>query len=92
MLSKNSVQLNIWGFINRVIMNVLVVSILSAAIPFLIKRQLEESFISFVIITIVSLLCTTLSILYVGFSKKERQMVISKVMEFINKKNFENKE
>lgn len=86
MLSKNSVQLNIWGYINRVIMNVLVVSILSAVIPFLIKRQLEESFISFVIITIVSLLCTTLSILYVGFSKKERQMVISKVMEFINKK------
>lgn len=79
MLSHNDVRLPVWGYIKSVILNVLVVSITSAAIPYIVKQFFQESFVTFAVISLICLICSSLSIFFIGFSNKERQIIISKM-------------
>ena len=86
MLSRNEIRLDVRDFLNKIVFNVLFVSILSAIIPYVMKQYMEENFLSFVVISIVCLICTTLSVFYVGFNNTERQVVLTKVKNIVNSK------
>ena len=81
MLGRNEIKLNERKFVKDVLLNVIVVSIVSAAIPILIKYFFKESIWTFIVLSLVCLICSSLSILYLGFNKQERQLVISKIKQ-----------
>ena len=66
-------------YARKVIVNIVVVTILSSILPYVISQYLNEGFSSFLVITALTFICTTLTILYVGCSQTERVIVIEKV-------------
>jgi len=72
-------------YMKKVYFNVLGVAILAFVIPGLLSYYLQESFLSFVVITMLAMACTCIVEFYVGCTKKERAFVIDKVNKVIQK-------
>lgn len=72
-------------FLNKVYFNVILVSIISSILPILMSYIVPENFINFIFICTLSLLSTSLTILYIGCNSKERQLVFKKTRQFKNK-------
>ncbi len=72
-------------YMKNVYLNVLGVAVLSAIIPSFLSRYMQESFLSFVAISLVALASTFAVEFYVGCNKKERAFVMEKTKMFISK-------
>lgn len=72
-------------FFKNVILNAIIVSLFSATIPLIIKQYLPESFINFIVLTISSMLCTAISIYYIGCTRKEKAFIKAKTSIAINR-------
>ena len=66
-------------YMKKVYLNVLGVAILSMVLPGLLSFYMKESFLSFVLITLLALSCTCMAEFYVGCTMKERAFVLDKV-------------
>ena len=88
---RGMIGLKARDFIKKVYLNVIIVTVLSSILPFVLSYILDENFISFVLLCIVTLVSTLLIEFYVGCTLKERQFVISKVKTIIKKKYDKNK-
>ena len=82
---RNMVGLSIQRFFRNVYLNVLIVTVIAAIIPFYIVHISQESFIQFMVLSILSLVCTILTEYYVGCNKQERFFVKLKVLHTIKK-------
>lgn len=71
-------------FLRHVYLNVCMVTILSAIIPYILFSQMDSGFVTFVVITILSFVTSGFCILYVGCNKSERKFVFSKCIDIIN--------
>ena len=78
-------------FIKKVYLNVVVVTILSAIIPFVLSNVLGNDFLSFIVLCMITIFSTLIVEFYVGCTMKERQFVVSKVKTIIRKKYDKNK-
>ena len=65
----------------------LAVTIIAAVLPFLLTNILTESFLNFILSSLVALVCTGVTIYYVGCNKAERQFVLNKLYTLRNKLN-----
>ena len=88
---RGMIGLKARDFIKKVYLNVIIVTVLSSILPFVLSNIIDENFISFVLICIVSIVSTLLIEFYVGCTPKERQFVISQVKTIIKKKYDKNK-
>ena len=66
-------------YLKNVYLNVVVVTIVSVIIPLLLSLYMEESFFSFIIISLIAMLSTAATELMIGCNQKERAFVIAKV-------------
>jgi O-antigen/teichoic acid export membrane protein len=73
---KSMVNLSIKEYIGKVLIVVISVSIVSYLIPLCLVFQLNESFAHFIIISGVGLMCSTISIYYLGLDKNEKRYFI----------------
>ena len=78
-------------FIKKVYINVLVVTMLSAVIPFILSRAFEDNLGSFIVSCVVTISLTLLVEFYVGCTARERDFVVSKVKTIVRKKYDKNK-
>ncbi len=76
---RGMIELSARRFIKNVYLNVLVVSILSAILPYCLSLYMAESFWAFVTISLVAMICTVVVEFFIGCSKTERTFVIEKV-------------
>ncbi len=74
-------------YMRNVYFNVLAVAVLSAILPSLLSMYLQESFLSFVAISLVAVASTLAVEFYIGCNKKEREFVVEKAKVFIRKIN-----
>ena len=88
---RGLIGLKAQDFIKKVYLNVIIVTVLSSILPFVLSNLIDENFISFVLLCIVSIVSTLFIEFYVGCTPKERQFVISKVKTIIKKKYDKNK-
>lgn len=72
-------------YIKKVYFNIVVVAFLSLVIPGLLSKYLEESLLSFLLISLVSIICTIVVEFFVGCNRKERAFVIDKMNVVKNK-------
>ena len=84
---RGMISLSVRKYMKKVYINVLVVTVIAAILPFLLSTKLEESFLNFVILSIVALICTGITIFYVGCNKTEQQFVLNKLHTIKNKLN-----
>lgn len=82
---RKMIGLSSLAFLRRVYVNVIVVMLLSAIIPYALCCHLEQGFISFMIVSLVSLMTSCCCILYVGCNNNERQFVYAKCANIIHK-------
>ena len=78
-LLRRMINLPSVDFLKKVYLNVMVVMAMSCFFPILLSYYLEESFLSFVIISLVSVFTTGLVIFYIGCSDNERQFAKEKI-------------
>ncbi|MBO5613521.1 MAG: lipopolysaccharide biosynthesis protein [Prevotella sp.] len=81
----NMIGLKITYYIRRVYFNAITVTVLSAILPILYVKYSSEGFWTFVIASFLSIVCTVLVEMYVGCTKKERQLVYSHLSKIIGK-------
>ncbi len=82
---KVMIGLSVHEYMNKVYFNVLSVTILSAIIPCIASFYLKETFISFIMICVISVICTFTVIYFVGCNEKERQFILSKIISIKDK-------
>ncbi len=85
LMLRGMIGLSVRKYMKKVYVNVLVVTVMAAIIPFLLAIKLEESFLNFVLLCFVALICTGITIYYVGCDKTERQFVLNKLHTIIDK-------
>ena len=87
LMLRRMIGLSVRKYMKKVYINVLVVTVIAAIIPFLLAIELEESFLNFVLLCLTSLICIGMTIYYVGCNKGERQFILNKMHSFKNKQN-----
>ena len=87
LMLRGMIGLSVRKYLKKVYINVFVVTALASVLPFLISRSLEESFMNFVLLSLVAVICTAVTIYYVGCNKAERQFVWNKLQIITNKLN-----
>jgi hypothetical protein len=75
-LLRRMINLPSVDFLKKVYLNVMA---MSCFFPLLLSHYLEESFLSLVIISMLSILTTGIVVFYIGFRDKERQFAIEKI-------------
>lgn len=80
MIGLSSIQ-----YMKKVYFNVIIVTLLSLAVPGLLSKYMEESLLSFVVLSLVAMVCTLIVEFYIGCNGKERDFVVDKVKELKNK-------
>lgn len=76
---RGMIGLSVKQYLSKVYFNVLIVTVLSAILPYIIFYYLNETFFSFILVCIVSVISTCIVIYYIGSNKQERQFILSKV-------------
>ena len=69
---RGMIQLHVRDYLRKVYLNVLVVTLVAALLPLLLSTLLSESLSNFVVLTFLCLLCTTLTIYFIGCNAEER--------------------
>ena len=82
---KPLIGLSISSFMIKVFLNVIVISLSSCVLPFIILSSLEQSIYRFLSSLIICLVCSVLSVLYLGCEKGERSVIFSYVLRFVVK-------
>ena len=72
-------------YMKKVYFNVFVVALLAFVVPSLLSKFMEESFFSFVILSLVAMACTIIVEFYVGCNSKEREFVVEKISSILKK-------
>lgn len=70
-------------FVNKVLLNVFIVSIIAAVLPTILYLNLQEGWIRLLSTSTLAVICSIGSILYVGCTKSERGLILSKCKEGI---------
>ncbi len=74
------IGLSIRNYMSKVYFNVLTVTILSAIIPYISSYYMNETFICFIMICVISVICTFTVIYFIGCNRKERRFILSKLI------------
>ena len=72
-------------FLRRVLLKVSIVSFISIAIPYIIYINVEQNIFSFFLTSIISVLCTTICIYFIGCSNDEKLLLKQKINQLIIK-------
>ena len=83
---RGMIGLKARDFVKKVYINVLVVTVLSSVVPFLVSIFLKDNIWNFILLCIVAIASTLLVEFYVGCTSNERQFIVSKVIKIIRKK------
>lgn len=79
LLLRSMINMSARAFLWHVYFNVIVVSLVASVFPVYLHFKMAENFGSFISISIVAVVSTILSIMFVGCNKEERNFVYSKV-------------
>lgn len=86
-LLKRMVGLNIRMYLQCVFIPIIIVSVVASILPVVVVNVMEPSLLRVIVTTIVSIVSVSLSVLYVGMTKNERTMVVSKIINLPYLKN-----
>lgn len=87
LMLRGMIGLSVRKYLNKVYVNVLIVTVVASLFPFLLASQMEETFLNFILLCLIAVVCTGITIYYVGCNKAERQFVLNKIYAIKNRLN-----
>ena len=84
-LLRKMIGLSFRKYLKRVYLNVLLVTTIASVMSFFVSRQFEESFLNFIILCILTIICTGVTIYYIGCNKSERLFLLNRFYNIKNK-------
>lgn len=85
LMLRGMISLSVRKYMKKVYINVLAVTVLASFIPILLANKMEESFLNFIILSLIAVFCTGAAIYYIGCDKAERQFVRNKLNKVVGK-------
>ena len=85
LMLREMIGLSVRKYMKKVYVNVLVVTVIAAVLPFLMTNVFMESFLNFILSSLVSFICTGITIYYIGGNKIERKFITDKLHIIIHK-------
>lgn len=82
---RNMVKLPVFKFIKEVYFKVIIVTLLSALLPFLCYKLIQAMLLRFIIVCCISVISSFLCIFYIGCNYDERKTIISVVVNLKNR-------
>ena len=82
---RRMIGLSVRVYLKEVFLNVIVVTLVAMSVPLLVSFMMEQSFIDFLILCTLSVVCTGVAVFYVGCNKKEREFVLAKARILLNR-------
>lgn len=82
---RGMVRLSIRAFCNKVLINLMVITLLSYNISVFIRSQISDDLWGFIIVSIMSVASTICIIYFIGLSKGEREFVNNKIQDITHK-------
>ena len=82
---RSMIQLSVRSFLSSVYFNVIAVSIIAAIVPVILSGTLPLGIVGLLISCVCCIVCTVISIFYVGFSRDERKMIVTKILVLVRK-------
>ena len=82
---RKMINLPVLTFLKEVYFNVIIVSFSATIIPCIIINRMEENFANLLLTSFLCVVCTSVSILYIGCKKNERTFILRKLQEVKNK-------
>ena len=79
------IKLPVRDFLYKVYFNVITVSVVASVLPYLIIKGMEENFLNLIWTSLFCVICTAISVLYIGCNKEERMFVANKLQNIKNK-------
>ena len=80
------ISLSMTSFLCKVYFNVIGITLISAIIPMILYYVLPYDFIGFIINCFSCVACTIFTVLFVGLTPNERQVIVSKTINIFRKK------
>ena len=75
LMLRGMINIKVREYLRKVYLNVIVVTIVAAIIPWLISRHMEECLSTFLIVSLISVVCSALTIYFIGCNNAEREKV-----------------
>lgn len=72
-------------YFQKVILNVLSVTIVASVLPYISYKFFDEGWLNFLVTSTLCIICSFVSIYYLGCAKQERILIVSKVSEACKK-------
>ena len=88
---KRMAGLSPYNYLKNVVLKVLLVLVIAFPIPYLLHNVMELGWVRFFIVSLVSIICSVVSILYVGCSKDERYFLMEKLLMVLRKLGHDNR-
>ena len=82
---KKIIKLPAMEFIKQVYLNIILVSFLSAIVPFILFKENQNTLVAFALSSIVTILCCSMSIYYIGCNATERVFINNKIQQLRKK-------
>lgn len=82
---RKMIGLNVSFYIRKVYLNVLLITFVSSVIPFIVSLGSEETFLNFIILSLLSVLFTLLTEYFLGCTNDERRFVKNKGIQVLGK-------
>lgn len=81
---RGPIGLSVSQFLSKVVLNILKVVVVAIIFPLLVVIQLDTSFMSFIIVSFISLTSTIISLYFLGCSNEERKIVNKQFSKIIS--------
>ncbi len=85
LMLKKMVNLSVRAFLTDVYFKTLLVAFLAALLPWILSFYLEDNFVSFCILSVLSLLSVTLMVFFIGCNKEEKKLLLDFGKSFFHK-------
>lgn len=82
---KRMVDIDIKRFFKEVILIPLFISAEASVIPLIIFRYLDSGFVSFIVVSLLCVLCVVACVYFHGLNKNEKKFVVSQVLNVVGK-------
>lgn len=82
---KNMIDLQIFDFLKKVYFRVFLVAVVAAMLPFMFSNFLQEDLGSFLILTVLSVICVAIFSYTLGCTKQDRIVINNQILKIKNK-------
>lgn len=85
LMLRKMINISLKEYIKKVYSNIIIVTIISSIIPFMLAINNNKTFQTFILQSLITFVCTIITIYYIGCSKTEKLFIKNKLYKIVHK-------